>query len=167
MERMWSPWRSHYVGTADESNAQGCFLCACSQAHHATADNLVVAQYEHCVVVLNRFPYNAGHLLIAPNDHVAEFEALNEPVAVQMTQVTQQAIRVLNGIIRPHGYNFGANLGRSAGAGVPDHVHWHLVPRWNGDTNFMPTIGETKVMSHALEDLWEQFRHGFSQGHGG
>ncbi len=167
MERMWSPWRSHYVGAADASNDSGCFLCECGSAPEGTPENLVVAQFEHCVVVLNRYPYNAGHLLIAPRDHVAEFEALENSVAVQMTLVTQQAIRVLNQIIHPHGFNFGANLGRSAGAGVPDHVHWHLVPRWNGDTNFMPTIGDTKVMSHALEDLWEQFSRGFSQGRGG
>lgn len=155
------------MGSADTSNNAGCFLCDCAEAAEATPDNLVVARYDLCVVVLNRYPYNAGHLLIAPHVHVAAFEELDEQVAIQMTQVTQRAIQVLNNIIHPHGYNFGANLGRSAGAGVPDHVHWHLVPRWNGDTNFMPTIGETKVMSHALEDLWEQFRGGFSAGQGG
>ena len=161
MDQMWSPWRSKYVENADDTNAEGCFLCRCANETELTQDNLVVARFDHCFVVLNRFPYNAGHLLIAPNEHVADLQGLSEDTTQSMMKATKTAMHVLDGIIHPHAYNFGANLGRSAGAGVPDHLHWHLVPRWNGDTNFMPTIAETKVMSHALEDLWDQFVKGF------
>lgn len=161
MERMWSPWRSRYVETSDETNAQGCFLCRCAQAGYMDEHNLVVARFDHCFVVLNRFPYNAGHLLVAPYAHVADQRELPEVIGQEMLRATQVSMAVLDDTIGPHAYNFGANLGRSAGAGVPDHLHWHLVPRWDGDTNFMPTIAETKVMSHALEDLWKQFIQAF------
>lgn len=163
MERMWSPWRSHYVETSDEANAQGCFLCNCARGGSMDQHDLVVARYDHCFVVLNRYPYNAGHLLIAPNDHAADLRDLPDAVGHEMLMATRESMAVLDDAIGPHAYNFGANLGRSAGAGVPDHLHWHLVPRWDGDTNFMPTIAETKVMSHALEDLWKQFVEGFKR----
>ena len=161
MERMWSPWRSAYVESSDEANAKGCFLCGCAEVEDMTPSNLVVARFDHCFVVLNRYPYNAGHLLVVPNAHVADIRDLEDEVSLEMVRACQAAMTVLDQAISPHAYNFGANLGRSAGAGVPDHVHWHIVPRWDGDTNFMPTIAETKVMSHALEDLWGQFREGF------
>ena len=163
MDRLWSPWRSVYVEGATEAPESECFLCTCARVTVPSVDSLVVARFEHCYVVLNRFPYNAGHLLIAPNDHVGELQALAPATTHDMMAATQQSINVLNRVISPHGFNFGANLGRAAGAGVPDHIHWHLVPRWDGDTNFMPSVGETKVMSHALESLWSEIAAEFGQ----
>lgn len=120
-------------------------------------DYLVVSSYEHCLVILNRYPYNAGHLLIAPRKHVADLATLDSQIARELIDVTQLSLRALEQELQPHGVNVGANLGASAGAGVPDHLHIHLVPRWNGDTNFMPVIGETKVVSELIDVMWTRF----------
>ena len=159
-ENLWSPWRSQYVSSADETNAESCFRCPCAK-EEPSADNLVVAHFKNTMVVLNRYPYNAGHLLIAPHVHEGDLLALSDDVSHELMDVTRLTIKVVNEVLKPHAANVGANLGRHAGAGVPDHLHMHVVPRWNGDTNFMPTIAETKVVSDALEDLWQRFTDGF------
>lgn len=161
MDQLWSPWRSKYIASAAEQDADGCFLCRCAESTEMSLENLVVARFEHVFVVMNRYPYNAGHLLVAPKEHTGELSTLSTEVAHQMMEVTQLALRITETVMNPHGCNIGANLGRAAGAGVPDHLHMHTVPRWSGDTNFMPTIAETKMMSNSLEELWAKFRDAF------
>lgn len=160
MEQLWSPWRSTYIRSADERNAEGCFLCNCAAAE-PNVDDLVVAKFAHTVVVMNRFPYNAGHLLVAPIVHEGDIRALPAEVAHELMDVVRIAIDVLEEVLHPHGCNVGANLGRHAGAGVPDHLHIHVVPRWSGDTNFMPVLADVKMISDSLEELWQQIREGF------
>ena len=160
MDNLWSPWRSHYVSTPNERTSEGCFLCRATISTvdpEAARGALVVAAFEHTIVLLNRYPYNAGHLLIAPRQHVGDLTTLPSEVTHELMDATQLGLRVLESELHPHGVNVGANLGASAGAGVPDHLHIHLVPRWNGDTNFMPVIGETKVVSEFIDVMCDRF----------
>jgi ATP adenylyltransferase len=164
MERMWSPWRSAYITSADERNAQGCFLCDCAQASTSSEENLLVGTSEHCIVVMNRYPYNAGHLLIAPKRHCGDLTELHADEATDLMTTVQKCVRIMNDVLKPHGANLGANLGRHAGAGVPDHLHVHIVPRWSGDTNFMPILADVKVVSEDLHRIWRDLRTAFEQG---
>jgi ATP adenylyltransferase len=160
MDRLWAPWRLAYI-TAPKEKPQttddGCFLCRAVAGTGAEEDraNLVVHRTELSVVVLNRFPYNNGHLLVAPKAHKATLADLTPDELLDL----QLALRKMSGIIEkrmnPDGFNVGLNLGRAAGAGVPGHLHWHIVPRWNGDTNFMPVFTDTRVISQALEALYD------------
>lgn len=163
MEQLWSPWRSSYIRSADELNAEGCFLCNCAAVPEPNVDDLVVARFTHSVVVMNRFPYNAGHLLVAPIAHEGDLRALPAEVAHELMDVMQISIDVLEEVLHPHGCNVGANLGRHAGAGVPDHLHLHVVPRWSGDTNFMPVLADVKMISDSLEELWHQLSDAFAR----
>jgi ATP adenylyltransferase len=161
MDHIWAPWRSQYI--AESSGpvpvAPGCFLCrALAETPDRDRSNLLVLRGEHASVFLNRYPYNNGHLLVAPNLHRGaltdfEAEALHNPV-----ELMQRCVDVLESLLRPHGFNIGLNLGAAAGAGLPGHLHWHVVPRWNGDTNFMPVLGETKVIVESLEAFYDRFR---------
>ncbi len=160
MEQLWSPWRSEYIQSAHQNSDEQCFLCDCSKAG-VNEDSLVVASFDHSFVVLNKFPYNAGHLLIAPHVHKADLAAIDAVIAQELMSVLQLSLRITNTILKPHGCNVGANLGRAAGAGVPQHLHLHAVPRWNGDTNFMPTVGDVKVVSESMVKLWGQFANAF------
>ena len=154
MERLWAPWRMQYV---EDTAPPGCFFCAA-----ATSDDLdrllVVARDEHAVTMLNKFPYGHGHLLVAPNRHVARPDDLDDPAYDGLMRALRRAARTLGAAFSPEGMNLGMNLGRAAGAGVADHCHWHLLPRWNGDTNFMPVIGDVKVMSEHLEATLSRMR---------
>ncbi|NQW29248.1 MAG: HIT domain-containing protein [Ignavibacteria bacterium] len=162
MEQLWSPWRSDYIQSAHSDDAGSCFLCAC--ANSAVDETLlVVADFENSFVVLNKFPYNAGHLLIAPKAHEPELTALSRDTAHELMTVLQLSLKVTQSVLKPHGCNVGANLGRAAGAGVPQHLHLHIVPRWNGDTNFMPTIGDVKVISESVHKLWKDFSEAFTR----
>jgi ATP adenylyltransferase len=148
MKQLWAPWRLEYVETADE--AAGCFLCAAQ-----TADDehgLVVHRGERAIAVLNRFPYAPGHLLVAPHRHEGDFAALRDEEALEVHRLAEQGIGALSDVYTPQGYNLGWNLGRVAGAGLPGHVHLHVVPRWAGDTSFMPVLTDVKVIpEHLLE----------------
>jgi ATP adenylyltransferase len=140
----------------------GCFFCQAASADPAQdSEYLVVARSERCLAILNRYPYNSGHLMVAPLAHLGALEDLESPVATDLMALTQRAIRVLRSVLTPEGFNVGVNLGRVAGAGVIDHVHQHVVPRWNGDTNFMPVIGEVKVLGEHLQRSYEKIRAGF------
>jgi ATP adenylyltransferase len=162
MDRLWAPWRAQYIrehaATGSTGDDSACFLCRGLAANQSDdRSNLVVWRRPHSVVVLNRFPYNNGHLLVAPRVHrgtLGELEAcdLTEPL-----ETLKCAIAVLDKILRPHGYNVGLNQGRSAGAGLPGHLHWHVVPRWDGDSNFMPVLGGTKVIVESLEEFYDRF----------
>ncbi|RMF33521.1 MAG: HIT domain-containing protein [Chlorobiota bacterium] len=165
MKQLWSPWRSQYIESLSHDGLSAdCFLCAAAQAPpEQDADNLVVHRGALCFVIMNRYPYNSGHLLVAPYRHVGDLAELAEHEAHALIETVQEAIRVLRRTHAPHGFNVGTNLGRTAGAGLPDHIHIHIVPRWNGDTNFMPILAEVKVisefLSHEQRKLAEAFTH--------
>jgi ATP adenylyltransferase len=158
MERLWSPWRSQYIQAfGTEKEYKGCVFC---DALHGDADDerYLVRRHEHCFTLLNLFPYNSGHLLIIPNTHTDSLLDLDRECYVGMMDAVRSWISVLNTVMHPHGYNLGANLGRTAGAGIDQHIHYHIVPRWNGDMNFMPVIGDTKVISESLHDTMLKLR---------
>ncbi len=164
MERLWSPWRSKYIGTfKDELTAGGndCFFCCAIEMNSISMDTLIVHIAEHSFVIMNKYPYNNGHLLIAPKRHIGSLNDLVEAELNEIAKLQVLSINVLGKIYKPHGFNIGANLGRAAGAGVPDHIHYHVIPRWNGDTNFMPIVSETKILSQSLEDSFNLISEGF------
>jgi ATP adenylyltransferase len=155
VDRLWAPWRLSYVAAArPPAEADACFLCA-GVAADDDRGNLIAARTPLSVVVLNRFPYNNGHLLVAPRAHKGRPEELTAEEAQDLHRATCECLRVLDEVMSPHGYNVGLNLGKAAGAGLPGHLHWHVVPRWNGDTHFMPVVGETRVIVQSLEALHE------------
>lgn len=152
MDRLWSPWRYQYVSKA--SPADACIFCRMS-SEAADEQNLVLHRAERNLIVLNRFPYTSGHLMVAPYEHVATLEEAADETVREMMSLTRWAQRCVGAAYRPHGYNLGMNLGESAGAGVAGHIHMHLLPRWRGDVNFMTAVGETRVLP---EDLAATYR---------
>ena len=155
MDHLWAPWRLSYVATAKPPTGDDpCFICAALAANDDRA-NLLALRTPLSVVMLNRYPYNNGHLLIAPRAHKGNLVDLTSDELLETMQSLQRMVGVLNELMRPDGYNVGLNLGRAAGAGLPGHLHWHLVPRWNGDTNFMPIVGDVKVIVQALDTLYD------------
>ena len=158
MEQLWAPWRLAYITNpkpaALTSHSHDCFLCR-GIAEAADRENFIVHRTALSVVMLNRFPYNNGHLLVAPLRHVARLDLLED---TELLDLQRTLIRMQSAIetgMAPDGFNVGLNLGRVAGAGLPGHLHWHIVPRWNGDTNFMPVLTDAKVIVQSLESLWE------------
>ena len=156
MEHLYAPWRMEYIGGTPEA---GCLFCRVREADPAQdRRNLVLWRGERALVMLNKFPYNSGHLMVAPRAHVASLEQLDDGDALALQHALARSLRVLRRELEPEGFNVGANIGKAAGAGVPDHVHLHAVPRWNGDTNFMPVLGDTKVMIEHLHASWDRLR---------
>jgi len=155
MDRLWAPWRMEFIrhGLKDGE----CFLCAAARSDDDAACH-VVRRGENCFCLLNRYPYNNGHLLISPYRHVGELEALSSDELNELMDLTIQAKRALDLACAPHGYNVGINLGRVAGAGLEEHLHMHVVPRWSGDTSFLTTIGSAKMIPQALEEMWSLLR---------
>jgi ATP adenylyltransferase len=160
MERLWRPWRMEYVTSADD--ADGCIFCNALERKDDDASHILFRD-RNVFVILNAFPYNSGHLMVAPNRHVGELHDLSASERAGVMEVTSSSIDILRAAIGPHGFNVGINLGRVAGAGIPGHVHVHVVPRWGGDTNFMPVVGETKVLPEMLEDTDSKLRPFFSK----
>lgn len=164
MERLWSPWRSQYIGTFKDEVIIGendCFFCSAIEMNSISLDTLIVYIAEYSFVIMNKYPYNNGHLLIAPKRHIGSLNNLEEAELNEIAKLQVVSTNVLEKIYKPHGFNIGANLGRAAGAGVPDHIHYHVIPRWNGDTNFMPIVAETKILSQSLEDSFNLISEGF------
>ncbi|MBN2476957.1 MAG: HIT domain-containing protein [Pirellulales bacterium] len=165
-EHIWAPWRLGYIlgeESADRPDPPRellpgadpeCFLCRCA-ADPTQRLRLAVDRGEHTVTVLNRYPYNNGHLLIAPLRHVADLHELGDEVQLEISRTMTLMVKTLRSLFSPEGFNIGLNLGRVAGAGLPGHLHWHVVPRWNGDTNFMPTTAGVRVIPQSLEAVWE------------
>jgi ATP adenylyltransferase len=147
MKRLWAPWRLEYIQSVDEQN--GCFLCAAAGTDDDET-HLVVHRGDRAFVLLNKFPYASGHLLVAPYEHGLNFPDLDDAVALEIHRLAAQGLEALRTAYKPEGFNLGWNIGRIAGAGVPEHGHLHAVPRWGGDTNFMPVLGEVKVMPEHL-----------------
>jgi ATP adenylyltransferase len=148
MKHLWAPWRLEYIKQADEQ--AGCVFCLAADA--ADDEGLVVHRGEHAFVVLNKYPYSSGHLMVAPIRHVGEFGELDDREALEIHRLGQLGLVALAAVYEPQGYNLGWNLGRVAGAGVVDHVHLHVVPRWAGDTNFMPVLADVKVLPEHLAE---------------
>jgi ATP adenylyltransferase len=155
MEQLWAPWRLSYVAAGKLATAtEDCFLCAGLAARDDRA-NLLVHRTPLSIVMLNRFPYNNGHLLIAPREHKGRLEQLTQEELLETMETLRRFVAVLDDLLHPDGYNVGLNLGAAAGAGLPGHLHWHVVPRWNGDTNFMPIVADTKVIVQSLDSLYD------------
>jgi ATP adenylyltransferase len=156
MERLWAPWRLDYVGRADKEDG-GCFLC---EAGRSTDDqrHLVLCRGGTCFAILNRFPYNNGHVMVAPNAHKNSLADLTEVERLEHIEMVVRCQASLTRTVHPAGFNVGLNLGAVAGAGIVGHMHWHIVPRWEGDTNFMPVLADTKVIPQSLAHLWQMLR---------
>ena len=171
-QRLWAPWRIGYIAASDKIGVtqilpntwqlgadHGCFLCSAAGEYtdqtSANQQNLVIARSEYSVALLNRFPYNNGHLLVAPLRHVGELHELTDAEHLAAMRALAHFTQRLSKRISAEGFNVGLNLGHVAGAGVPGHLHWHLVPRWSGDNNFMPTVAGARVIPQSLDALWE------------
>jgi ATP adenylyltransferase len=158
MDHLWSPWRYRYVSQSipDEQ----CLFCriASSKTPDQDKDNYVLLRAEHNYVLLNRYPYTSGHLMIAPYAHVATLEETDPKILEEMMRLAQRAEAALRAIYHPGGVNVGINIGKAAGAGVAGHIHMHVLPRWVGDVNFMTTVGETRVLPEDLETAWEKLK---------
>jgi len=165
-EQIWAPWRMGYILgekaaakplPAEEllpgANAE-CFLCQCVPQGD-DRQRLVVYRGNLAIVVLNRYPYNNGHLLIAPHRHLGQFNEIDDATHLELMQTLGRMIALCEKVLKPQGFNIGLNLGHAAGAGVPGHLHWHIVPRWVGDTHFMPILAGVRVIPQSLEALWE------------
>ena len=156
MERIWAVWRAEYVKIAAKEEP-GCIFCELP-AREDDREALILARGKLGFVLLNRYPYNPGHLMVAPYRHVPSLEDLTPEEALDVWELTVKSMRALREAFSPHGFNIGVNVGRVAGAGFEGHVHVHVVPRWNGDTNFMPVVAETKVISESLERVYEELK---------
>lgn len=159
-QRIWAPWRLAYVKDASRDVEQGCIFCV-KPAEQDDEANLIVHRGETCFVILNLFPYTNGHLMVAPYEHLGSIADLDAATSAEMMMLAQRSIAVLDDAYAPHGYNVGFNQGRVAGAGVEHHIHMHVVPRWGGDTNFMPVLGDTRVMPQTVEQTFEALRGTF------
>jgi ATP adenylyltransferase len=168
-KNLWAPWRIEYLKSLGAKESQqeqqgegcegeGCFLCQYWNDPEQDKANLVLWRTKLCLVVFNRFPYTAGHLLVAPGRHVGEMHGLDDGVLLEMMLLARDGQSVLAEAIRPHGFNIGININRCAGAGLPDHIHLHLVPRWQGDTNFMDVTGHVRLISQELDELYKELR---------
>lgn len=162
MKQLWSPWRSVHInntvrGNEDRGEKRSIF----SRLHQSDQDeeNLILWRGNRVFVIMNLYPYNNGHLLIVPYREVAHYEALDPDEMTEMAQTVDLCIRAIKACMQPDGINVGMNLGKAAGAGIPEHIHMHVVPRWHGDTNFMPTLAETKVVPEALKDTYHKLRN--------
>jgi len=152
--RIWAPWRLEYVKDASKDDEAACIFCA-KPAEENDRENLIVHRGELCFVILNLFPYTNGHLMVAPYEHVGRLPDVDAETLAEMMALAQRAMTGLEEVYSPEGYNAGFNQGKVAGAGVEHHIHMHVVPRWGGDTNFMPVLGDTRVMPQSLDDSYD------------
>ena len=160
MTHLWTPWRSKYM--TERKDKRSCIFCDAVESEEDER-TLLVHRGEHTFVILNRYPYTSGHLMVAPYSHVSRLTHINEAAANEMMQFVRQAETVLQEIYRPQGLNLGMNLGEAAGAGIEQHIHMHVLPRWSGDANFMTSIGDTRIIPEALEDTYSKLRGAFSK----
>lgn len=159
MDYLWSPWRYSYL--TDAAKPEGCIFCRMAAARH-DEENLIVHRGTHNFVVLNRFPYSSGHLMVVPYTHTGELSALDDAAAIELMALTRLAEKNLRAIYRPDGLNLGMNIGASAGAGIAGHIHMHVLPRWLGDANFMTTVAETRVLPEELALTWRRVSEVFA-----
>jgi ATP adenylyltransferase len=160
MNHLWSPWRMAYIEKHEK--VEGCVFCT-AQAKEDGTENLIAFRGKHAFVILNLYPYTSGHLMVVPYEHKPNLEELDEEARAEMMELTSRCTAVLRKIYRTESFNVGINIGEAAGAGVVGHVHIHIVPRWYGDTNFMSTLGATRVLPEVLEDTYKRVREGFEK----
>lgn len=162
MDRLWAPWRMEYI--LGENKPEGCIFCTYpGRAHERAREDLVLAVEEHAFVCLNRYPFTPGHLMVIPRRHVSDPSELSEAEHDALFRLVRRAIVATRAAVRCQGLNVGMNLGTVAGAGIADHVHVHVVPRWGGDTNFMPVLADVRVMPQHLDDAWARLAPHFSE----
>ncbi|ADU96915.1 HIT family protein [Thermovibrio ammonificans] len=159
MELLWAPWRLSYVSKVGKEEPRGCFICRAAAEHpDRDEENLLLYKGEKALVILNRFPYNTGHLMVCPVRHTGDFTSLLPEELLEVNRLIQKSIEVLKRAYNPDGFNVGLNLGRAAGGSVDTHIHFHVVPRWNGDTNFMPVTAGVKVIPQALDETYRRLK---------
>ena len=156
MDNLWAPWRMAYI-TPETPASEVCIFCALPATHH-DEEHYILYRGEHCFMMLNLYPYNPGHLMIAPYQHLNSIEKLDSATLAELMSQTQLALRAIRQTMQPDGFNMGINEGKVAGAGFDGHVHLHIVPRWNGDTNFMPVIADVKVIPEYLNNTYRQLK---------
>ncbi len=162
MEIKFTPWRMAYIQGADEPAETGCVLCSRGRVDPQPT-NLVLFRGAQCYILMNLYPYNTGHLMVVPYTHTAELIQLDAAIADELFGLVRQSVAILSAALAPHGFNIGMNLGRTAGAGIDEHLHMHIVPRWDGDTNFMPIVGGTKLIPEALDQTYAKLRPRFDE----
>lgn len=153
MDLLWAPWRSQYIESYSFDGDTNCFICDAINDKSHDLERLVIYRSKLSIVLLNKYPYNGGHILIAPNEHLGEFEKISTETMADIMYLTKISIMTLKALKHPDAFNVGMNIGRSAGAGLPGHIHQHIIPRWNGDTGFISTICDTKVISEVMSKL--------------
>lgn len=169
MQRIWAPWRMDYIQGLNEEHAaaeaaKGCIFCWKPREEPAQdAANLIVARREHCFVIMNLYPYNNSHLMVVPYRHTCDFTSLDDAELLDCQRAVKDAVRAMEQSLQPQGWNIGLNLGKAGGAGIDQHLHWHVVPRWVGDTNFFPVLGGVKVISESMEASWQRMHEAFSR----
>jgi len=156
-EILWAPWRMEYILGEKEKQ---CIFCT-KPDQNQDKDNLILCRYTRNFVIMNKYPYNNGHLMVVPYRHTSDFDSLSTEERNEMMAVISKSMKVISQAINPDGFNIGMNVGKTAGAGIDEHLHFHIVPRWAADTNFMPVVGNTKVISEGLGETWERFKEGF------
>lgn len=164
MKRMWSPWRSAYIETfkdPPQKDKSGKSIFTLALEANDDDKHYIVWRGKYCFVIMNLYPYNSGHVLIVPYRQTSRFEDLSDAEMLEVMKTTRKAVQALDAEMHPEGFNFGANLGRASGAGVHEHIHFHVVPRWNGDTNFMPVLTDTKVISEDMKSTLYKLRRAF------
>ena len=161
MEKLWAPWRMEYILDSKESGDE-CIFCDLPRQKN-DEQNYIVFRSKLSFVMLNKFPYNNGHIMVIPYKHESDYTDLDQDILADIQQLIQKSLIALKNCMEPHGYNVGLNLGRTAGAGIDAHLHYHIVPRWSGDTNFMPVISDTKVISESLEKSWQKLSREFEK----
>ena len=161
MDRLWSPWRGRYIASGVDSQADECVFCRIAKDTEHDEANLVVHRGEQAFVVLNLYPYITGHLMVVPYLHTGEFHSVPKAITDEMMDLAKRAQAVLREVYSPAGFNLGMNIGSAAGAGIADHIHIHVLPRWSGDTNFMTTVGETRVIPEDLATTYAKVRSHF------
>jgi ATP adenylyltransferase len=162
MQQLWAPWRGDFIS---HKPLEGCIFCQFPSEEGEEADrrNLILGRSAHSFAILNKYPYNNAHLMVIPRRHTAELAALPAEELADLNLLLQSSVAILGRVYAPAGFNIGMNLGRVAGAGIADHLHWHVVPRWAGDTNFMPVVAETKVMIEHLLQSYDKLRPEFQK----
>lgn len=163
MDKLWAPWRIKYI-TQIGKKSKGCVFCQIFK-ERTDKKNYVIARTKRCYAVLNIYPYNNGHILILPNRHVRSLETLKRDEREELMDLLELIKSLLDEVLKPGGYNIGINLGRVAGAGFPGHLHFHIVPRWHGDVNYMPVIASTKIISQSLKTLHDKLTHAYKKRH--
>ncbi len=153
MDRLWAPWRMEYIEAVEKP--EGCIFCV-FPAENNDKKNHIIYRGKHSFIILNAFPYNPGHLMVAPYMHTADMYDLDDEALLEINHLVRYSLKLLKELSAPDGFNLGVNLGKTAGAGIPNHIHWHIVPRWNGDTNFMPVIAEKRVVPESLNTTYNK-----------